>query len=212
MMGERGLDTDALQADVMRFMAIIAFCLIAIMMLVKDLPVASPDNPVMPDSSRVAIQMPQADPVTPPVIEQLPADSSQTVVETKPAVSASPIVETASDPAKQLTLQFASDRAFMQLIAENLIQLYARNSGQFVQLNQDFSIEPADVEGELYEVMGKSLPAVVMKLFSSADLFLVRLPGDTMTEVKSMYTSHAESGGKLLIDSTGGVRYEAPGQ
>ena len=44
--GAAGSDTDALQTDVMRFMAIIGLCLMAVFALVQSIPLQGPDKPV----------------------------------------------------------------------------------------------------------------------------------------------------------------------
>jgi hypothetical protein len=41
--GAAGNDTDALQTDVMRFMAIIGLCLMAVFALVQSIPLQGPD-------------------------------------------------------------------------------------------------------------------------------------------------------------------------
>lgn len=78
---------DSLQADVMRFMAIIAFCLIAILALVRSVaPVEPTDAPVPANAARQAVAEPElaarsetaALPATPPAalpVEQVPAEA-----------------------------------------------------------------------------------------------------------------------------------------
>ena len=55
--------------------------------------------------------------------------------------------------------------------------------------------------------MPDSLPSGVRKLFSDADLFLVRLSAETMRQVSELLEQHAEDGGQLLIDQRGNVRH-----
>ena len=67
-----GIDGEGLQADVMRFMAIIAFCLVAIMALVRDVvpPVESVQTPVqtVPEvpAAKKQVVIPQATPLDSP--------------------------------------------------------------------------------------------------------------------------------------------------
>mgnify|MGYP000026473340 CR=1 FL=1 len=49
--GQPGIDAELLQADVMRFMAIIAFCLIAILALVRNVEAPPPEAPPAPPPS-----------------------------------------------------------------------------------------------------------------------------------------------------------------
>lgn len=239
-------ETESLQADVMRFMAIIAFCLIAIMMLVKELPEAttSPDIPAevsAPESvaplipervepPAIEASLPRVMPVEPihqpqpevAVVEVSPLQESQVPAPAQPEpvtgpASPAPLPETSTAAIQSpLMLQFASDRAFMRLLTNNRIQLYARKSaeingkirGEFHQMTPSFEVVPAEVHGELYEVMGSSLPGGVLQLFDQADLFLIRLPHATRAELMDLHQAHQSSGGRLLITGDGGVIYE----
>ena len=57
----RGMDAEAggaaeLQTDVMRFMAIISMCLVAIFAIVQSIPLAPAVNPVPPTASAPAVE------------------------------------------------------------------------------------------------------------------------------------------------------------
>ena len=83
----RGADMDAggaadLQTDVMRFMAILSLCLVAIFALVQSMPMSPPADPVPEPQTVTPTPVPatSADPVTEPVAEKL----QQTVTLTRP--------------------------------------------------------------------------------------------------------------------------------
>jgi hypothetical protein len=88
----RSADTDAggaadLQTDIMRFMAILSMCLLAIFALVQSIPLA-PVEPTEPDEA-VATETPPviarpAEP-TPEALASVPAQAEETVVLTRPA-------------------------------------------------------------------------------------------------------------------------------
>jgi hypothetical protein len=108
-------DSESLQADVMRFMAIIAFCLIAILALVRNAepPVeqAKPPEPATSPEPQVAMQI-EPEPVTPPpaplprepepAVEPPPPEPVEVTAMEEPALVEIPVaevVEKAPEPA-----------------------------------------------------------------------------------------------------------------
>ena len=87
-----GMDSDALQADVMRFMAIIAFCLIAVLALVQQI------EPVEEAAEVRAIAGPPAEADEPVVHPLEPLPQRVTELKPKPQVKARPVVEAAAAP------------------------------------------------------------------------------------------------------------------
>ena len=91
------MDTEGLQTDVMRFLAIIALCLVAILALVQRAqpPLENAQTPVVPVVDEpvaqvVAVPQPVPEPVQPPiqVKEALPAKPAKRVVREQPVVVA----------------------------------------------------------------------------------------------------------------------------
>lgn len=152
----RGLDAEAggaadLQTDVMRFMAIISMCLVAIFALVQSIPVETPtpaetavvtipppsiseDPEALPaqtervDLTRPARPAPEPEP-QPVVLDRArpikPAD--QIVARSRePANEATPAAATrAPVPDKGFTLRFESDEVLSRLVARDVVSLYA---------------------------------------------------------------------------------------
>lgn len=186
-------DTETLQADVMRFLAIIAFCLIAILALVEKLP--EQEEPVAEFVQPVQAQ---------DVIEQkkeIPIDPVITEVE-RPT----PVMESA-----RLSLRFESDASFLRLIHEGEIVLFIKVGGGFKEMDASFRFSDVKLSGDLYEVMSESLPEKIQRITGrqgDAELFLVRLPEQTSIDIQNLGSAHAKDGGVLIIDARGGVTHE----
>ena len=154
-------DTDAggaadLQTDIMRFMAILALCLVAIFALVQSIPLVpeapaqSPAAAAPPpttetteaDSGSVARNMDPAPPQTEPekvVRLTRPKWTTNFVPEQRAAVEATPVKQDAPDkPAsasdttddKGFTLRFESDLALTRLVSAGKVGLYAISDGR----------------------------------------------------------------------------------
>jgi hypothetical protein len=147
-----------LQTDIMRFMAILSLCLVAIFALVQSIPltpiepVSVAEMPVMPTPDAAVVAAPQPDPVieTPRAVQPQPESPpvEQAVVLTRPkwqprympverpVASADPIViapsplPTTESQEKGFTLRFASDAALMRAVASQKVGLYAIESGR----------------------------------------------------------------------------------
>jgi hypothetical protein len=153
-------DTDAggaadLQTDIMRFMAILALCLVAIFALVQSIPLV-PEAPTQspataaPPPTVIAVEadpeptVPKADPI-PPKAEPVKAvqltrpkwtstfvaRESAAQREVKPEPAAAPPPEATADPAREgFTLRFESDLALTRLVAAGKVGLYAVTEGR----------------------------------------------------------------------------------
>lgn len=153
-------DTDAggaadLQTDIMRFMAILALCLVAIFALVQSIPLVpeAPTQSPAPAAPPPITQALEADP-EPPVAAEKPdrpkAESEKTVRLTRPKwtstfvasepttdrdaapePSAAPPPEAPADPSREgFTLRFESDLALTRLVAAGKVGLYAIADGR----------------------------------------------------------------------------------
>ena len=92
-----GIDGESLQADVMRFMAIIAFCLVAIMALVRD--VAPPGSPqVAVAEAEPEPLKPKPAPVLPKPVREEPPATRPLVAKAEPEPDVEPIAEAAPVP------------------------------------------------------------------------------------------------------------------
>jgi hypothetical protein len=161
MQPSTGFESESLQADVMRFMAIIGFCLVAIFALVRNtdarpsIPspearVAAKAERLLPPVATVAtIELPEPTPETvpPPVPEQspipeeapVPAQSPVPVTTTlaaRPAAAPAPPPVSASPPPaadeQGLSLGFTSDADFLRLVGAGTIELFVVDHGATV--------------------------------------------------------------------------------
>ena len=147
-----------LQTDIMRFMAILSLCLVAIFALVQSIPltptepVSVEEVPVVPAPVPVVMAAPQPDPAVEPSPAVLQKPESPPVEKSvvltrpkwqpkylpvaKPVASADPIVEAPPPPPpaepqqEGFTLRFASDAALMRAVASQQVGLYAIESGR----------------------------------------------------------------------------------
>lgn len=93
-------DSESLQADVMRFMAIIAFCLIAILALVKNTEPAEPAMPAPEPTTVAQVEEPAVEPSVPekPAAEPEPATVLPESIEPDP-VEPQPVIAALERPA-----------------------------------------------------------------------------------------------------------------
>lgn len=232
--GYQGVD-ELLQADVMRFMAIIAFCLIAILALVRaaETPAAPADRPAErlappavaappepPATARRVDSVPVPEPVPP--IEPIVSVESAPPVETVPPVeptppaaereSASP-APAQSEPAppeeRGLSLRFASDRDFLRLLTRGEIRVFAFRDGRVLALGQDLALQPASAPERLYELVPGTIPALMTSALEAAGGDAQFRWGVALPErVVRAIREHLDAGasGTLVIDRFGEVR------
>ena len=159
----RSADLDAggaadLQTDIMRFMAILSLCLVAIFALVQSIPLTPVESlsddevPVVPTSNPAVVATPQPDPLVEPppvakpqpeappvekaVVLKRPKWQPKHVPAERPVASADPIIEAPLPPPptkpdeEGFILRFASDAALMRAVASQQVGLYAIESGR----------------------------------------------------------------------------------
>lgn len=164
----RGMDGEAggiadLQTDVMRFIAILALCLVAIFALVQSIPLlpSYSEQPAEPPKTELAepkkpepatdAPMPQTAPVKEPAaIEEAPLIITRPAARPVPRRAPQKIVEqTTAPPAQDLaaepppavpeqqgfTLRFETDLALTRLVARNEVGLYAITPNKSLRMN-----------------------------------------------------------------------------
>ena len=190
------MEEDSLQADVMRFMAIVAFCLIAILAMVRNspgvdtvantpattaeaatqskaLPAITPedDKPIEDQPALVAV----VESVKPPVhvlseteteIEPEPEPEPEPDPGPEPEPEPVPPVPQ-SDTTKGLTLAFASEADFMRLISKGRITLYAYAGQSFLTTSDTYTFRSTQPPHQFYEIDKQTIPSHVLK---AADL------------------------------------------
>ena len=219
----RGMDSEAggvadLQTDVMRFMAILALCLVAIFALVQSIPVST----VAPEIPAAAVATPEPAPVPAPEPVTVPDPVPVTVPDPVPepvvleSVVTAPPKPAMPMPDRGFTLKFETDLALTRLVARNEVGLYAIGPEKSLRMNVNrgrLSFWPASIPNEFHEMDAATVPEdVVLALRRSMGLqnesikWGVTLPPD-MQDQLTLFMNTAESGA-LLITRRGDVQLE----
>ena len=234
----RGGDADAggaadLQTDVMRFMAILSLCLVAIFALVQSIPMTPAKTVPVPSVPAVA-QEQAVEPIAAPPSEinlTRPAPvmatvKNETVVVQRPRSrpppqsipeDLPPAPPAATKPvAKGFTLRFETDLALTQLVEKNAVGLYVITAGKSVRMSMDtneMSFWPASLPGQFHEMDESTVPEQVIAAYrrnhndpSADSKWGVTLPGPLSQQLNQFLA--ASEGGSLIISSRGDLRLE----
>jgi hypothetical protein len=211
--GEAGGAAD-LQTDVMRFMAILAICLVAIFALVQSIPLdtTAPEATVSPPE-------PEVEPA--PIVTPAPQPEPEVVVVTRPAPAPEPQPEPqpeppAPPPREGFTLQFETDLALTRLAARNEVSLYAIGSEKSLRMSVNrgrLSFWPASTPNEFHEMEVATVPDNVIAAFhrtspeNAQDVkWGVTLPARMQKQLNEFLES--TDGGSLFISANGDLRLE----
>jgi hypothetical protein len=227
-------DTDAggaadLQTDIMRFMAILALCLVAIFALVQSIPLVpeapsqSPASAAPPPVARAVDSQPKAK----PKVEPQPAPEPEPEIEdpiplARPApmpatVAEQPAglpVESARD--EGFTLRFESDLALTRLVAAGKVGLYAMSDGRVRRMtvrDSRISFWDASAPSRYHEMEAGTVPRPVVDALSRSGVnttivgWGVTLPGALQKQLDNFMRGN--SGGTLVIGGDGDLRLEA---
>jgi hypothetical protein len=224
-----------LQTDIMRFMAILALCLVAIFALVQSIPlepvesvsrpvaetrIAQRDEPIAVPTPEPKIDpAPLMAPLTPPPARE---PIAATPKPTPAAASSAPTPEPKIDPAplpepEGFTLRFASDSALTRLVARNDIGLYAITPDRALRMSMNRgapSFWPASAPNQYHEMDPATVPdQVITALRRAGTLGLdpqvkwgVTLPAGMRRQLDTYLSEH--SGGELVIEPSGKLRLE----
>ena len=225
-----------LQTDVMRFMAILSLCLVAIFALVQSMPMApqvEPAPPVVPDPvPEPAIEQPQI--ATPaPTTDVISETNAEAVILTRPkwkpksspqaaevpeaaaATEAEPNVTLVQEP-EGFILRFESDAALMRLVAAGQVGVYAIEDERARRMKVSgsrISFWDASMPNSFHEMEVSTVPLPVVDALarSGADTdrinWGVTLPGKLKGQLDGLMQDHR--GGSLVIGSNGDIRLEA---
>ncbi|MEQ8858025.1 MAG: hypothetical protein RIC56_05210 [Pseudomonadales bacterium] len=219
--------SDSLQADVMRFMAIIAFCLIAILALVRSVepvgpvqvdapveravpgadPVVASEAPV-PAAPQAAPPDPKPEPKPEPVVVARPAPAPQAEEPGPPAQA--PAASTAEPARAGLSLRFASDQDFLRLVNRGAIRVFAFNDQGVLALENDFSFQPASAPGRVHELLPETIPELMSGALARSHggasyRWGIAMPERMARQIRG-YVDRGASG-ELVIDRFGEVRH-----
>ena len=227
----RGADADVggaadLQTDVMRFMAILSLCLVAIFALVQSMPMAPSAEPVpaeVPDpvAEPVIEEAQNAAPlaIPPLAIPELPPQTMQAAEATQvTAAVAEPIAAPVATPIEEpegFILRFESDAALMRLVAANQVGVYAiedERARRMTVSESRISFWDASTPNSFHEMEVSTVPLPVVDALArtGADTnkisWGVTLPGKLMGQLDGLMQDHR--GGSLVIGSNGDIRLE----
>ena len=227
----RGADADAggaadLQTDIMRFMAILALCLVAIFALVQSIPLNPTPAPSQTDAPRAAPPSPPPQKTATPTPDEPAAAPAPAPVEPAPRAP----VEIAEIPAdvpappapapdtdEGFSLRFASDSALTRLVASNEVGLYAMNDSGAVRMSassRKYAFWPASMPNRYHEMDASTVPVDVrnaLRRFGSIGhdpelKWGVTLPTRMQEQLDRILADHDH--GELIIDADGRLRME----
>ncbi len=224
-------DTDAggaadLQTDVMRFMAILALCLVAIFALVQSIPLApepptqsqaaAAPPPVREDPPQAAVQRappPAKEVIVSPV--QLRRPKPAAVEKPKPRLEPEPQSPPPS-PIQGFTLRFESDLVLTRLVAAGQVGFYAIGTGRAQRMTVSesrISFWDASAPNAFHEMETMTVPRPVIDALArtgvdtNAIAWGVTLPGKLRRQLDSLLREN--TGGGLVIDADGSLRLDA---
>ena len=236
----RALDAEAggladLQTDVMRFMAILALCLVAIFALVQSIPLSPapaavieepliedpiPEPAPQPVEKEITLTRPELPKLQPrqeavalqrPVVKPLPRREEPKNVEV-PAPA-----PPATEPVKEgFTLRFEDDAALTRLVARTDIGLYAiaRDRSYRMSINRArMEFWPASTPNQFHEMDSATVPNAVIDALrtrhgggDASVTWGVTIPAAMSRQLNDYLRQHA--GGALIIDAQGALRLE----
>jgi hypothetical protein len=225
-----------LQTDIMRFMAILSLCLVAIFALVQSIPLTpTPASPAPP--AETPIDMP-APPVRTVEAKVKPTKTDAPKSETdpqqitltrpkwvpktaaaKPVPAASPAVPPPPVDTPEpigFTLRFESDAALMRAVAAGQVRLYAISGSRAQRMavsESRVSFWDASTPNTIHEMETTTVPPAVIdahKRSGAANQDVswgVTLPGKLKTQLDALMQAH--TGGSLIISADANIHWEA---
>lgn len=188
-------ELEALQTDVMRFIAILGLCLVAIFSLVNGV-----------QQEQVIVQQ-QPTPAPEVKLESVPAVSLPAAPE--PPAAQPPVESPRPEPDRSgFTLEFESGDALRSLLAGGHVQLLAVVDGDFNRYHADGVFRQAEAPASYYQMDAATVPRRLRLQAASLDSGSVSwgvvLPATAVSDIQRLVSSGA--GGQLLIGSDAGVR------
>lgn len=222
-----------LETDVMRFMAILGFCLMIIFALVQAIPMVPQATDAGVDTTpEPAKKVKKAGKVTEsfsmPVTMTLAPTPADTEVETSATTSVQTEILTAEqdqapdpvqpNPRQESTpsetphwsLRFASDDAMLQLLRQDLIGVFVRTDGELRQLNAAGVATPVAGQFKLYPMQPDTVPVFFRTLMSNQynDELAWSVSLSSKLQQQLRQSMQQDSPGTLLIQANGVVIHQ----
>lgn len=209
------VELEALQTDIMRFMAILGLCLAAIFSLVQG---AAQEQAAAEQSAAAHGTM------RPATIEQVVVEATaleQTAVaqaKVKQAIEPAPSAPKPSPPIAQsapvigFTLEFASVQALEMLLQSGTVQLFARHGDQFWSVGTNGIAVPAQTPSSYYQMHTETVPQRLRSSVPGSGIgeeiaWGVTLPREAVGQIQRLTTGRKS--GNLLIGYDGAVVLES---
>ncbi len=206
----RGQDAEAggiadLQTDVMRFMAILALCLVAIFAIVQSIPLAPS---IVEPEVEVELEL-EPEPTPEPAPKSEPQPEPQPVEQPQVAQVVEPVEE-------GFTLRFEDEQTLTRLVARDEVGLYAILPDRSFRMSingGEISFWPASTPNQFHEMDTTTVPPAVLEAFARRDgnttqtlRWGVTIPTATSQQLEQ-HLREAD-GGALIIDARGDLRLE----
>lgn len=228
----RPVDGDAggaadLQTDVMRFMAILALCLVAIFALVQSLPLGPAPAPAPPVSREPVTETVSPQPESAaPVAEPAPANDRIVLTRSRWTPRFEPAEEPVPEPAPEpvpppanpatpergFTLAFESDLALTRLVAAGRIGFYAIGASGARRMSVSdgrVSFWNASTPNSFHEMEAQTVPQPVVSALEHGGAgtgdtqWGVTLPADMRRDLDALLARHTS--GDITIHADGSI-------
>jgi len=218
----RGINGDSggaadLQTDVMRFMAILGLCLVAIFSLVQSLPTevqvqeAQAKTEPVPAPQAVVTAEPTIEVTREPETRPLPTQNI-TLTQPQSVSTSAPPVDAVEEG---FTLRFESDHALTRLVAMGQIGFYAINDSRAQRMtvsDSRISFWDASTPNRFHEMDASTVPRAVLDALArtganaGAANWGATLPAKLSAQLESLMQQH--TGGALVIQADGQLQLE----
>lgn len=191
----------ALETDVMRFMAIIGFCLMLIFAVVPAAP--TQPKPAQPEVADIQAQ------VAPAPLESAAATVANSSGENERSdrQADSEVVAPAANNKPEWQIQFDSDEALLQLMAKKQVSLFAKLRSGWVELSASGEVQPVKAPERIHGMTPETVPAILIERIKSHDAQwgVVLSP---LLQTRLFQAMQKGNGGKLLIKGDAQVALE----
>ena len=219
--GQGSAELEALQTDVMRFIAIIGLCLAAIFSLVNGAheQVRAPEEVAHELTPETRAMETAVEPELVVAAESPTASSPRTAdkavppePEPRPRPEAiEPESSPPPPPQEGFSLEFASDDALRSLLASGLIQLYAGSDDAFWRVRREGGFQATEAPASYYIMQPETVPQRLRLQLEGLGVeepvsWGVTLPRATTGEIRALM--RGRRGGSLLIAADASVSLE----
>ena len=200
-------ELEALQTDVMRFIAILGLCLAAIFSLVHSAAVEQ----TAATTPRIQEQPRQAAKTVAPIVESARPAETIVPVREEPQAAELPVELQSQDEPVGFTLEFASVKALQFLLQNGQVRLYASFEGQFWSTDTWGDFAKTEAPTSYYHMHGDTVPrrlrdALPEAAVAGSTVWGVTLSAGTVDQIQQL--TGGREGGSLVIGQDGSVNLD----